>query len=79
MILHSVTPVVAMQQMLALQDHTLPPVQALALGPYCSAEGTVENGQLTIGRILSTNPQDFLNPALFPGMQLPFLANTRSQ
>lgn len=72
MILHSITPVAAMQQMLAMQDGTAQTVQTISLSPYCVAQGRVQNGELVVERILSTNPQDFLNPALFPGMRLPF-------
>lgn len=72
MILHSITPVAAMQQMLAMQDSSAQPIQTMSLGPYCTAQGSVQNGRLTVERILSTDPQDFLNPALFPGARLPF-------
>lgn len=74
MILHSITPVAAMQQMLAMQDGSAQPVQTMSLGPYCTAQGSIQDGQLVVERILSTDPQDFLNPALFPGARLPFSA-----
>lgn len=65
MILHSVTPIWAMQQMMAEQ-----PAQQLTtvlLSETAALQGRVQNGQLLVERILSTNPHDFLRQELSPG------------
>ena len=55
MILHSVTPIWAMQQMMAEQS---------------ALQGRIQNGQLLVERILSTDPHDFLRQELSPGKQV---------
>ena len=74
MILHSIVPVEAMQQMMAdwqAQGMQQPARQTFFLSATCAVEGTVLDGQLTVERIFSTNPADFLLPSPFPGCQGP--------
>ena len=59
MILHSVTPIWAMQQMMAEQ-----------LSETAALQGRIQNGQLLVERILSTDPHDFLRQELSPGKQV---------
>ena len=69
MILHSIVPVEAMQQMVAdwqAQGMQQPARQTFFLSATCAVEGMVLNGQLTVERIFSTNPADFLGKELFP-------------
>ena len=63
MILHSVTPIWAMQQMMAEQSEQ--PTTVL-LSETAALQGRIQNGQLLVERILSTDPHDFLRQA-FPG------------
>ena len=69
MILHSIVPVEAMQQMMAdwqAQGMQQPARQTFFLSATCAVEGTVLDGQLTVERIFSTNPADFLGKELYP-------------
>lgn len=69
MILHSVVPSCAMQQMIADSQLSAPCVQtrSLSYSPHCTLEGTFCNGSFQVSRLISTNPQDYLSPALMPG------------
>ena len=69
MILHSIVPVEAMQQMMAdwqAQGTQQPARQTFFLSATCAVEGTVRDGQITVERIFSTNPADFLGKELYP-------------
>ena len=69
MILHSIVPVEAMQQMMAdwqAQGMQQPARQTFFLSATCAVEGTVRDGQSTVERIFSTNPADFLGKELYP-------------
>lgn len=78
MILHSITPVVAMQQMFADWKPDVLPRQTIQLSPTCTVEGTVQNGQLFVERIISTNPADFLGKELSPAKPVPYIPKTFS-
>lgn len=67
MILHSVTPIWAMQQMMAEQSEQ--PTTVL-LSETAALQGRIQNGQLLVERILSTDPHDFLRQELSPGKQV---------
>lgn len=71
MILHSVTPVWAMQQMMAEQPAQQP--TTVLLSATAALQGRVQDGQILVERILSTDPHDFLRQELSPGktVQLP--------
>ena len=59
----------AMQQMVAdwqAQGMQQPARQTFFLSATCAVEGTVLDGQLTVERIFSTNPADFLGKELYP-------------
>lgn len=65
MILHSVTPVWEMQQMMAEQPAQQP--TTVLLSETAALQGRVQNGQFLVERILSTDPNDFLRQELSPG------------
>ena len=67
MILHSVTPIWAMQQMMAEQSEQ---PTTLLLSETAALQGRIQNGQLLVERILSTDPHDFLRQELSPGKQV---------
>ncbi len=67
MILHSVTPIWAMQQMMA--EQSAQPTTVL-LSETAALQGRIQNGQLLVERILSTDPHDFLRQELSPGKQV---------
>lgn len=71
MILHSVTPVWAMQQMMAEQPEQQP--TTVLLSATAALQGRVQDGHILVERILSTDPHDFLRQELSPGktVQLP--------
>ena len=79
MILHSIVPVPIMQQMFADQiDLPLPKSQSvLSLSPTSMVEGVAQGGQFTINRILSTNPDDYLNLSL--GANIPYPSNQQEE
>ena len=67
MILHSIVPVEAMQQMMAdwqAQGMQQPARPTFFLSATCAVEGPVLDGQLTVERVFSTNPAEFLGKAL---------------
>lgn len=68
MILHSIVPVEAMQQMLADQQTVMRRTEPLSDTHFI--ESYLQNGEWTIERIISTNLQDYLNPALTPGTHI---------
>lgn len=77
MILHSIVPVQAMQQMFADASSAAVPStpsqnRVLSLSPTSMVEGTAEGGQFTVSRILSTDPNDYI--LLSPGRNLPIPA-----
>ena len=80
MILHSIVPVEAMQQMMAdwqAQGTQQPTRQTFFLSATCAVEGTVRDGQITVERIFSTPPISWAKscirqlPSPFPGCQGP--------
>ena len=68
MILHSVTPIWAMQQMMAEQPAQQP--TTVLLSETAALQGRIQNGQLLVKRILSTDPHDFLRQELSSGKQM---------
>ena len=68
MILHSVTPIWAMQQMMAEQPAQQP--TTVLLSATAALQGRMQIGQLLVERILSTDPHDFLRQELSPGKQV---------
>lgn len=73
MILHSVVPSGIMQQMLYEQDTSLPPIETVNLANGKAVTGCYQNGRFVVGRIYSTDPNDFLTPDSF----IPFLPPTQ--
>lgn len=79
MILHSIVPVPIMQQMFADQAD-LPSQKnqsVLSLSPTSMVEGVMQGGQFTINRVLSTNPDDYLNLSL--GANIPYPSNQQEE
>ncbi len=78
MILHSVVPSCAMQQMIADSrlSETVPCVQTVS--PLCMLEGTLCDGSFRVSRLISTNPQDYLSPSLMPGSIRPVLPHPQN-
>ena len=78
MILHSIVPVEAMQQMMAdwqAQGMQQPSRQTFFLSATYAVEGTVLDGQLTVERILLHQPRRFPGQrAVSDSSRLPFLA-----
>ena len=68
MILHSVTPIWAMQQMMAEQPAQQPTTGLLAA--TAAWQCRMQIGLLLVARILSTDPHDFLRQELSPGKQV---------
>lgn len=68
-----------MQQMFADQaELPLPKSQSvLSLSPTSMVEGVAQGGQFTINRILSTNPDDYLNLSL--GANIPYPSNQQEE
>lgn len=68
MILHSIVPAEAMQQMLADQQTVMRRTEPLSDTHFI--ESYLQNGEWTIERIISTNLRDYLNPVLTPGTHI---------
>ena len=62
MILHSIVPAAAMQQMIYEENPFLPSCQTISISDTKAVSGCMQNGKFIVGRIISTDPDDFLHP-----------------
>lgn len=71
MVLHSIVPIDTLLMQISLGENSLAVPGSSRLFPLPSGgkvQGKVKDGQFTVERLISTDPRDFLNAKLSPGV-----------